>query len=140
MRLTIVFLGLALASTFAPSRAWTETAPTGAMTGPEFEAYVATSTIVYDYGNGQTGTEQYLTGRRVRWVFDGETCMLGRWYDVEDQICFVYDYDSTPQCWNFYDEAGGLHGHYLGPDEPVDIYEINNSDAPLPCAGPDLGV
>jgi hypothetical protein len=137
MRSILLCLSLAL---ITPGLVRAETPTIGAMTGPDFEAYTATHTITYDYGDGQTGTEEYMTGRRVRWAFDGDTCMLGHWYDQADQICFVYDQESTPQCWNFFLEANGLRGRYLGPDGSFDIHEINQSDAPLPCAGPDVGV
>lgn len=110
------------------------------MNGPEFEAYVGTRTISYDYGGGQTGTEEYLPDRKVRWMFDGDTCMFGSWYDQGDQICFVYEYDPVPQCWQFFREAAGLKGRYLGEGGGWEIYEIAQSDAPLPCAGPDVGV
>jgi hypothetical protein len=105
-----------------------------------FGAYVTGKTITYDYGGGISGIEQYLPGNQVRWAFEGDTCLNGKWYQVADQICFIYENDATPQCWHFYREGTGLSATYLGDDLGTVINEVAQSAKPLACTGPDVGV
>ena len=110
------------------------------MTDDAFDAYVTGHTLTYDYGAGVLGVEQYLPGRRVRWAFEGDTCLDGTWFQDADQICFVYENDDIPQCWHFYSTPGGLSATFLGDDLGSRITEIDKSTKPLACAGPDVGV
>lgn len=105
-----------------------------------FGAYVTGKTITYDYGNGLLGIEEYLPGNRVRWAFEGDTCLNGTWFQDGAQICFVYENDGIPQCWMFYNESSGLSATFTGDDLGLVITEIGQSTSPLPCAGPDVGV
>jgi hypothetical protein len=110
------------------------------LTGDEFDAYVTGNTITYDYGAGVLGIEEYLPGRRVRWAFEGDICLDGTWFQEADQICFVYENDGIPQCWNFYSKPNGLSATFLGDDLGSVINEIAKTTTPLGCAGPDVGV
>ncbi|MCX7644730.1 MAG: hypothetical protein N2Z62_05455 [Rhodobacteraceae bacterium] len=110
------------------------------LTAGEFEAHVTGRTLYYSAGGGEYGAEQYLPGRRVIWTFlDGE-CSEGRWYEAEGLICFVYDFDPTPQCWSFWREDGRIAARFENDPAMTELYELRQSDQPLPCPGPEVGV
>jgi len=110
------------------------------MTGPEFEAYATGKTLTYA-ANGQIyGVEQYLPGRRVRWAFVDDTCRIGHWYEAGKQICFVYDHDGTPQCWTFHMQDGTLRARFITEPPRTDLAVVAQTDKPLQCSGPDVGV
>jgi hypothetical protein len=111
------------------------------MSASEFEAYVTGRTIHYA-GQGQEayGAEQYLPNRRVIWTFlDGE-CVEGLWYEDDGLICFVYEMDLVPQCWSFWRAEGGLTARFENDPAATALYELSQTDEPLTCQGPDLGV
>ncbi len=119
-------------------------APAGAgdapMTAAEFESYATGRTLTYGIGGQIYGIEQYLPGRRVRWAFAGDVCRIGHWYESGAEICFVYEHDQTPQCWMFFRTGEGLRARFMGDGDATDLSEVAQSDAPLACAGPDVGV
>jgi hypothetical protein len=110
------------------------------MTGQEFEDYATGKTLTYA-SNGQVyGVEQYLPNRRVRWAFVDDTCRIGHWYEDAGEICFVYEHDATPQCWTFQMEGGKLMARFVSEPSETELKEVNQTDAPLACTGPDVGV
>jgi hypothetical protein len=110
------------------------------MTVAEFEAYVTGRTLYYSTGGQDYGAEQYLPGRRVVWTFlDGE-CAEGFWYEEAGLICFLYELDLAPQCWSFFERAGGLAARFENNPAATELYEVRQSDEPLICQGPELGV
>jgi hypothetical protein len=109
------------------------------MTADEFEAYSTGKTLTYARDGMIWGIEQYLPGRRVVWAFTAEECREGVWYEDQSAICFVYEDDGPPQCWDFYLQAGGLSARYLGDPDSLPLSEVAQSDGPMPCAGPDVG-
>lgn len=105
-----------------------------------FEAAVTGQTIEFVDEGRSYGTEQYLPGRRVIWAFDGGPCRKGVWSAPEPgQICFVYEHDTVPQCWAFFDEGGKLRARLSGAGPGNDLLESRRSRAPLACPGPDIG-
>ena len=110
------------------------------MTGAEFDANTTGETLTYDYGDGLFGTEEYLEGRRVRWAFDGDLCIYGIWYPVEDRICFEYENEPEVACWQYFLENGRLRSVFMGEGGGWEILESSRDGGPLPCAGPDVGV
>lgn len=110
-----------------------------AMTGAEFEAYTTGKTLTFSSQGQLYGAEQYLPGRRVMWAFTEDICREGAWYEADGQICFVYDYDPTPQCWIFWKD-GKLNALFMGQDGGTRLTEVAQSPSPLPCAGPQVGV
>ena len=104
-----------------------------------FEAYVTGKTLSYADQNGVWGTEQYLPNRRVVWAFTEDICQYGTYHAEGDQICFVYDNDPTPQCWTFWQGKDGLEALFAG-DSATQLSEVKQSDEPLGCPGPDVGV
>jgi hypothetical protein len=110
------------------------------MTAAEFDAYTRGKTFYYASDGMPYGAEEYLDNRRVRWSFlDGE-CQEGRWYAEDGLICFVYENHPDPQCWSFHRGAGGLVARFENDPAQTELYEVERSDAPLACKGPDVGV
>ena len=111
------------------------------MTAAEFEAYNTGKTFYYGNGGAAYGAEEYLENRRVRWSFlDGE-CKEGRWFtDESGLICFTYEDRPDPQCWSFLDGPDGLIARFENDPQATELYEVRQSDAPLDCPGPKVGV
>lgn len=113
-----------------------------AMTGDEFDRYSRGKTLFYGSQNAPYGAEQYLTNRRVIWTYlDGE-CMHGEWFEAaEGLICFVYEEKlESPQCWSFFREGGQLSAQFENNPEARELVEVAQSDEPLVCTGPKVGV
>lgn len=112
------------------------------LTGAEFEAYSTGKTLTYAQGGVVWGTEQYLPGRKVRWAFTDDECKEGYWFEQADnQICFVYEADGILQCWQFYRAAGGgLLARFVNDPEGTLLSEVAQTDQPLACMGPKVGV
>lgn len=129
-------LALAFALLFASPVGAQETP----MTPDEFEAYATGKTLTYARNGAVWGTEQYLPGRRVVWAFTADECRDGTWYDDQGAVCFVYEDEQSPQCWNFYAGPNGLRAQYLGDPDSTPLSEVDQSNGPMPCMGPDVGV
>lgn len=112
-----------------------------AMTGEEFDAFVTGKTLTYAEGSQVYGIEEYLPGRRVRWAFLSDQCQEGTWYEKAGQICFVYEgRPEDPQCWIFEEQSGRLSARFVGDEDGRQLYVVDQSDTPLICRGPDVGV
>ena len=119
--------------------------PPQAMLGPpltaaEFDAYATGKTLLYAQGGTVWGQEQYLTGRRVLWAFTGQPCEYGIWYAADSAICFVYEGKPDPNCWQFHLGALGLVAQFLGSDGSTLLSEVGQTDTPMNCPGPQVGV
>ncbi|HBZ45426.1 MAG TPA: hypothetical protein DEO85_15540 [Maritimibacter sp.] len=110
------------------------------LTPGEFEAYATGKTLTYGFEGQAYGGEEYLPNRKVRWSFLDGRCKDGYWYPSGDEICFVYEDDPTPQCWIFYRKPDGLIAQFANNDEYQELYETGESDEPLLCLGPEVGV
>lgn len=110
------------------------------MSAAEFEAYVRGKTLTFGIGGEPYGIERYREGRRVTWSFIGGECQDGIWYEENASICFVYDFAPDPQCWQFFEEPGGLRAVFMNDPGTTVLYEAQDSDEPLICPGPDVGV
>lgn len=110
------------------------------MTLEEFETYVEGKTLYYARTGQAYGAEQYLPGRHVIWSFLDNDCQRGYYYADQGAICFVYEVERSPQCWEFRRDGGGISATYLDPDGGSELVEINNSPEPLFCPGPEVGV
>ena len=112
----------------------------GPLGADDFEAYVLGKTLFYSSQGATYGAEQYLPGHRVIWTFlDGE-CRHGTWYEAPGQICFVYETDPEPQCWNFWEGSEGLTARFGNSPGSTELYEVKQSSEPLRCPGPEVGV
>ncbi|MCZ0813358.1 MAG: hypothetical protein ACQEVT_13440 [Pseudomonadota bacterium] len=110
------------------------------MSADAFDAYTRGKTFYYGSNGTAYGAEEYLSDRRVRWSFlDGE-CQEGEWYEDSGQICFVYENRPEPQCWTFTKGPGGLVARFVNDPFASELYEVEQSDEPLSCPGPEIGV
>ncbi|WP_431299122.1 hypothetical protein [Tabrizicola sp. BL-A-41-H6] len=109
------------------------------MTAEAFDAYVTGKTLTYSQFGLVFGTEEYLPGRKVRWSVAENTCDYGSWYPQGENICFVYEYDPTPHCWTFWQGGTGLKALSVEMAPGAELSEVNQTDTPLACPGPDVG-
>ena len=106
----------------------------------DFQRFTEGTTLYFERGGQPYGAEQYLENYKVIWTFlDGE-CQRGVWFPNGDNICFYYENDSAPQCWNFYDTDRGKSARVLGDGPNNDLIVVDQTDEPLKCPGPDVGV
>jgi hypothetical protein len=110
------------------------------MSPSEFEAYSTGRTLTYAESGVIYGIEEYLPGRRVRWAFSQDECRDGYWYPDGQDVCFVYEDNPEPQCWSFTKSESGLIARFLGGDNGRELYEARQSEQPMQCLGPDVGV
>lgn len=110
------------------------------MSAEAFEAHVTGKTITYQQFGTAFGTEEYLGDRKVRWSVSPDLCQYGSWYPQGDDICFVYEYDPVPHCWTFWLRDGALVALSTEALAGQELYEVQSSDQPLPCPGPEVGV
>lgn len=110
------------------------------MTAAEFEQYVTGKTLYFGLSGQAYGGEEYLPNRQVRWSFLDGKCKQGFWYEEAQQICFVYEDKSDPQCWTFYAEDDKLRAVFENDPDSTVLYEANQNTKPMLCYGPDVGV
>lgn len=118
----------------------TDTLGRTSLSPESFAANVTGKTLTYSKNGQIFGAEEYLPGNRVRWSFDDGECQEGNWYPQNDQICFVYEGKSDPQCWRFFAGESGLIAQYENTPSNEDVYETSRSSTPMYCKGPDAGV
>lgn len=110
------------------------------MTAEEFDAYVTGKTLTYSQYDSIFGVEEYLPGRKVRWmVVEGE-CQYGSWFERDGLICFVYEYDPAEHCWTFWREGEGLAALSVNDAPGSELSEVAQTTEGLNCPGPDVGV
>ena len=110
------------------------------LSGNAFEKYTNGKTLYFSESGEAYGAERYLPGRRVEWSFLDGKCKSGEWYADGQAICFVYEDRAEPQCWHFEITPNGLRATFLGEDQSTELYEARESDEPMYCIGPDVGV
>ncbi|SFR36013.1 hypothetical protein SAMN04488005_0909 [Yoonia tamlensis] len=103
------------------------------MNATQFETYVEGRTITFLYPGGSTGTESYLTNRRVMWSSQEGICLYGVWYASKGDICFRYDHDPIPKCWRVYLEPDGMRSIFTNNPPYTEIYEMRDRTDPLIC-------
>lgn len=111
-----------------------------ALTAEEFDRYTRGRTLFYGFAGEPYGVERYLPGQRVIWSFLDGKCLEGHWYQVADQICFVYQDNPAPECWQFTLDDGGLVARLQGDAIPTELYEGRDVGAEMICHGPEVGV
>lgn len=138
---------LAALLTVLPLCAWADppTANLGPpMTAAEFEAYAVGKTLTYGADGTVWGQEEYLPGRQVVWAFTDQPCEYGTWQEVDapdwgPMICFVYEDKPDQNCWQFFHGGAGLIARYVGGGD-TSLSEVAQSDQPMNCPGPKVGV
>ncbi len=105
-----------------------------------FDAATRGKTYYYSSGGQAYGAEEYLPDRRVRWSFLDGQCLDGVWWQEGDFICFEYSDNPEPHCWSFQQGPGGLVATLKGEGGGRVLYEVQQSDKPMMCLGPKVGV
>lgn len=103
------------------------------MTGAQFDAYVTGKTVSFgSVANPDFGVEQYLPGNRVIWSAQPGDCIEGMWYEEDTNICFVYENDPIPKCWQVFDTGQGIRAEFAGPTGGTVLFEARETQ-PLIC-------
>lgn len=110
------------------------------MTATEFDTYTRGKTLYYGLSGTPYGAEVYHENQRVQWSFLDGHCKEGRWYAADGLICFVYEDNPEPQCWSFVKGPRGLVARFENDPMQTELYEADESDSPLMCLGPEVGV
>lgn len=110
------------------------------LSAEEFDAATRGRTLYYNSGGQPYGVEQYLPGRKVIWAFLGDDCRRGEWYPEGQDICFVYEDRSDPQCWSFFQSANGLLARFRGDPAGLPLIAVEENGEPMACMGPEVGV
>lgn len=110
------------------------------LTAAEFDALTLGRTMTWAESGSVYGVEQYLPNREVRWTVLGDDCKTGHWYMDGPAICFLYEDDPAPDCWEITRSDAGLLARFAADppgSEPVVVAETTE---PLACFGPKIGV
>ncbi|WP_293448993.1 hypothetical protein [Planktotalea sp.] len=110
------------------------------LSGEAFNDYTLGKTLYFSEAGQAYGAERYLPNRRVEWSFLDGDCKEGEWYAQDKAICFVYEDRPEPQCWQFELTARGLRATFMDDGQSTDLYEAQQSDEPMHCIGPEIGV
>ncbi|MQY43403.1 hypothetical protein GG681_12180 [Epibacterium sp. SM1969] len=110
------------------------------LTGQAFDAYTQGKTLFFNSHGQPYGAETYLRNRRVRWSYLDGDCKEGHWFPVGAQICFVYDGNDTPQCWNMNLSDSGLSAIIEDESGRTELNEAAANGREQICPGPDVGV
>ena len=104
------------------------------MSGEEFEAYMTGKTLTFSANGEPYGIEYYAPNRQVIWSFIGGECVTGEWYDEGESICFVYENDPEPKCWEVFEEGGSIRAVFMNRPGTTVLYEVEEGE-PLVCGG-----
>lgn len=134
---TVTLAAFTLSTLLSPTLAFAD----NPMSADEFDRYTRGKTLYFSDETGRYGGEEYFDRRRVRWSFlDGE-CKEGTWYASGRDICFVYEDNPEPQCWQFFlNDSGGLTATFSNDDSDTTLYEVTGDDEEMICLGPEVGV
>ena len=112
-----------------------------AITAGEFAAVAEGRTLHFTLGGLPFGSEQYLSGNRSLWRYEGGGCLEGTWWAKDGLICFRYEDDPGTQCWRFDRTPAGTAATLVqGGTQPGFTLDLAGTDTrPLDCPGPDVG-
>jgi hypothetical protein len=105
-----------------------------------FDALTQGRTLAWSEFGQVYGVEQYLPGRRVRWTFLGDDCKTGHWYPDGAMICFRYEGDPAPDCWEITEGEAGLLARYAGTPPEAEPVVVTETTEPMACFGSEVGV
>ena len=108
------------------------------LSGDAFEDLVEGKTLTFSNGFAPYGIEYYAPNRRVIWSFVDGNCITGDWYeeasDIGPTICFLYENDDDPKCWQVYDVDGQIRADLVNGSGTTILFEAQESE-PLICGG-----
>jgi hypothetical protein len=105
-----------------------------------FDALTLGRTMTWAEFGTVYGVEQYLPNRRVRWTVLGDDCKTGHWYADGPAICFQYEDDPAPDCWEITMSGSGMAALYLSNPSVSEPVVVEETTEPLACFGPEVGV
>lgn len=109
------------------------------MTAEAFDALTLGRTMTWAEFGTVYGVEQYLPGRTVRWTALGGDCMTGHWYQDNTAICFLYEDDIAPDCWEITRSGVDLSARYTTNPPEAEPVIVTETTEPLACFGPKVG-
>lgn len=104
-----------------------------------FDALTLGRTMTWAEFGQVYGVEQYLPGRRVRWTVLGDDCKLGHWFPKANSICFQYEDDPEPDCWEITADGPGLLARYVSDLPRAEPVVVSETTEPMACFGPEVG-
>lgn len=110
------------------------------LTAEEFDALTLGRTMTWSEFGSVYGVEQYLPGRKVRWTVVGDDCKAGHWYAEGSAICFQYEDDPAPDCWEITASDRDLLARYTTNPPDTAPVVVTETTEPLACFGPEVGV
>lgn len=110
------------------------------LTAQEFDALTLGRTMTWAEFGAVYGVEQYLPGRKVRWTVMGDDCKTGHWYQDGPAICFQYEDDPAPDCWEITSSGAGLLARYTTNPPEAEPVVVRETTELLACLGPEVGV
>jgi hypothetical protein len=110
------------------------------LTAAEFDALTQGRTMTWAEFGSVYGVEQYLPDHKVRWTVLGDDCKTGYWYQDGPAICFQYEDDLAPDCWEITRSGNGLRARYTTNPPEADPVIVQVTTEPLACFGPKVGV
>ena len=109
------------------------------LTAEEFDALTLGRTMTWAEFGQVYGVEAYLPGRRVRWTLVGGDCKLGHWYPDGALICFRYEDDPAPDCWEITRSGPDLLARFTANPPEAEPVVVRETAEPLACFGPEVG-
>jgi hypothetical protein len=110
------------------------------LTAEEFDSLTRGRTMTWAEFGTVYGVEQYLPDRRVRWTVLGDDCKTGHWYMNGPAICFQYEDDPAPDCWEITRSGTDLLARYTTNPAEAEPVVVQETTEPLACFGPEVGV
>jgi hypothetical protein len=109
------------------------------LTAEDFDALTQGRTMTWSEFGTVYGVEQYLPNRQVRWTVVGDDCKAGHWYPDGKAICFQYEDDLAPDCWEISASGTDLLARYTTNPPETDPVVVTETTEPLACFGPKVG-
>lgn len=140
--MAVFFATLSLTAFCAIAQEGGKSSPTSEriLTATEFEAFASGTTLYFNRQGQPYGAEEYKPDREVIWTFLDGTCERGAWYNEGDTICFVYETQTSAQCWNFLEADGQKRARVIGDTPANDLFVVGQDNRQLSCPGPGVGV
>ncbi|WP_333814636.1 hypothetical protein [Tabrizicola sp.] len=110
------------------------------LTADEFDTLTRGRIMTWSEFGAVYGVEQYLPGRKVRWTVLGDDCKTGHWYQDGAAICFQYEDDIDPDCWEITRSGADLLARYTTDPPGTEPVIVAETTEPLACFGPEVGV
>lgn len=110
------------------------------LSAEEFDALTLGRTMTWAEFGSVYGVEQYLPGRKVRWTVVGDDCRTGNWYPDGSAICFLYEGDIDPYCWEITASVAGFRARLATDPPESEPVVVEDTTEQMACLGPEVGV